>query len=135
MAQWGVGVGVLLGIVVVATSSPVAGFFAPDPEVRRYLTAALVVLGICLPAAGWVFVLDGVLIGAGDGRYLAGAGIVTLACYVPAALTVLWLVPTGRAGLVWLWVAFAGLYTLARLVTLVRRERSAVWMVTGASRG
>jgi len=78
-----------------------------------------------------VFVLDGVLIGAGDGRYLARAGIVTLACYVPAALAVLWWVPTGRAGLVWLWIGFAGLYTVARLVTLVRRERSGTWMVTG----
>ena len=131
MTQWGVGVGVLLGVLLIVTRSPVAGFFAPEPEVRSYLSAALVVLGACLPAAGWVFVLDGVLIGAGDGRYLARAGIVTLACYVPAALAVLWLVPTGRAGLVWLWVGFAGVYTLARLLTLVRRERGGAWMVTG----
>ncbi|UUZ61946.1 hypothetical protein [Nocardioides sp. B-3] len=33
-----------------------------------------------------VFVLDGVLIGAGDGRYLAWAGLGVLALYAPAAL-------------------------------------------------
>lgn len=132
MVQWGVAVGVLLGLVVASTSGPVAGFFAPGQEVRSYLAAALVALAVCLPAAGWVFVLDGVLIGAGDGRYLARAGLVTLACYAPLALVVLWFGPTGRAGLVALWLSFAGVYTLARLVTLVRRERSDAWMVTGA---
>jgi putative MATE family efflux protein len=131
MAQWGVGVGVVLGLLVGFGSPLIAGFFAPEPEVRSFLTAALVVLAVCLPAAGWVFVLDGVLIGAGDGKYLAGAGIVTLLCYLPAALVVLWAVPTGRGGLVWLWIAFAGLYTLARLVTLVRRERQDAWMTVG----
>src|SRR5690625_7106376 len=35
---------------------------------------ALVVTGLLMPMAGWVFVLDGVLIGAGDGKFLAWAG-------------------------------------------------------------
>ncbi|WP_432512905.1 MATE family efflux transporter [Kineococcus sp. SYSU DK001] len=134
MAQWGVGIGVVLGLLIGFGSPLIAGFFAPGAEVRASLTAALVVLAVCLPAAGWVFVLDGVLIGAGDGRYLARAGVVTLLCYVPAALAVLWFVPAGIAGLVWLWIAFAGAYTLARLVTLVRRERDDAWVVTGATR-
>ena len=41
-----------------------------------------------MPMAGWVFVLDGVLIGAGDGRFLAWAGMATLVVYVPFALAV-----------------------------------------------
>ncbi|NYD22943.1 MATE family efflux transporter [Kineococcus aurantiacus] len=131
MAQWGVGVGVVLGLAVGFGAPAIAAFFAPGADVRAFLTAALVVLAACLPVAGWVFVLDGVLIGAGDGRYLARAGVVTLLCYLPAAFAVLWFVPPGRAGLVWLWIAFAGLYTLARLVTLVRRERQDGWVVLG----
>jgi len=75
-----------------------------------------------------------VLIGAGDGRYLAGASIASAAVYAPLALAVLAWAPPGRAGLVWLWVAFAGAYTAARLVTLVPRERSGAWLVTGATR-
>ena len=131
MVQWGVGTGVVLGLLIGFGAGPIAGAFAPGEDVRGHLSATLVVLAVCLPPAGWVFVLDGVLIGAGDGRYLARAGLLTLACYAPAALAVLALAPPGRAGLVWLWVAFAGAFTLARLATLTRRARSDAWMVTG----
>ena len=40
------------------------------------------------PLSGFVFVIDGVLIGAGDGRWLAGAMLVTLAAYLPLVLGV-----------------------------------------------
>ncbi len=131
-AQWGVAVGVVLGAALALAAPLVAGLFAPDEQVHRYLTAALVVVGASLPVAGWVFVLDGVLIGAGDGRYLALAGGATLLCYLPCALAVLALAPAGRAGLVWLWISFAGVYTLARLATLVHRVRTDRWVVVGA---
>ncbi|WP_432547860.1 MATE family efflux transporter [Kineococcus sp. SYSU DK004] len=131
-AQWGVAVGVVLGAALALAAPLVAGPFAPDEQVHHYLTAALVVVGASLPVAGWVFVLDGVLIGAGDGRYLAAAGAVTLLCYLPCALAVLALAPAGRAGLVWLWISFAGVYSLARLATLVHRVRTDRWVVVGA---
>jgi Na+-driven multidrug efflux pump len=73
-----------------------------------------------------VFVLDGVLIGAGDGRYLAWAGVVTLAVFVPLG----WLVYETRAGLVWLWLGFGG-FMLARMATLLIRARSGAWLVVG----
>jgi Na+-driven multidrug efflux pump len=74
-----------------------------------------------------VFALDGVLIGAGDGRYLAWAGVVTLLAYLPLAGLVL----ATDGGLVALWWAFNG-FLLARLVTLVWRWRGDAWLVTGA---
>ena len=79
------------------------------------------------PIAGVVYVLDGVLIGAGDGRYLALAGLISLLAYVPLALTVRWL----DAGLVWLWVAYGG-FMLARMLTLVLRARTDTWIRTGS---
>jgi len=81
------------------------------------------------PAAGVVFVLDGVLIGAGDQDYLAIAGLVTLAVFGAAATIV---VRTG-GGLVALWVAYAA-WMVARLITLTLRARSSHWLVTGAVR-
>ena len=54
--------------------------------------------------------LDGVLIGAGDGRYLALAGLIALIAYVPAAL----IVGAPARGLVWLWAAY-GWYVTARI--------------------
>ena len=57
----------------------------------------LLIVALHQPVSGVVFVLDGVLIGAGDGRYLAWAGVVNLVCFIPMALAVL--VARRRAGL------------------------------------
>jgi Na+-driven multidrug efflux pump len=80
-----------------------------------------------------VFVLDGVLIGAGDAKYLAVTGLINLACYLPLLWWVVASGVTGSAGLTWLSVAFFGGYLLARLATLGWRARGTEWMVVGAS--
>jgi Na+-driven multidrug efflux pump len=89
----------------------------------------LLVVAAQQPVAGVVFVLDGVLIGAGDQRYLALAGVVALAVFLPAA----WLVYALHRGLVALWLVYS-LWLLIRFVTLVLRARSRRWLVTGAVR-
>ena len=53
------------------------------------------------PLGGAVFVLDGILIGAGDVRYLALAMAGATLCFVPCAILVL----TTGAGLIALWSA------------------------------
>jgi len=127
MIRWGVVAGVVFGVVVLLTHPLYAGLFTPDPAVQAQLGAVLVVVAVVTPVSAAVFVLDGVLIGAGDARYLALAGGIALACYLPLALTVY---GTG-AGLVWLWAAYTG-YMVARLATLVVRARGTAWMRTGA---
>jgi Na+-driven multidrug efflux pump len=79
--------------------------------------------------AGVVFVLDGVLIGAGDQNYLAIAGLITLAVFVAAAAAV----QSAGAGLVALWLAYSA-WMLARFATLTLRTRGTRWLVTGATR-
>ncbi|MGH3496382.1 MAG: MATE family efflux transporter [Nocardioidaceae bacterium] len=123
-AVWG-GTAGTLGLMLVAYWLPLV--FTGDQAVRAAAFPALVVVALIQPVSGVVFVLDGVLIGAGDGSYLARAGVVTFVVYAPLALLVLVL----GAGLGWLWAAYAG-FILARMVTLVRRERSQAWLVTGA---
>ncbi|GHD46624.1 MATE family efflux transporter [Mycetocola manganoxydans] len=130
--QWGVGAGVVLGLVVVATSGVAGVLFTGDPELARLLMPSLVILGISTPLAGFVFVLDGVLIGAGDARYLALTGILNVAAFVPLALGVLLAAPAGASGLAWLTAAFALGYLAARGVTLGLRARTTAWMRTGA---
>jgi Na+-driven multidrug efflux pump len=78
--------------------------------VRSLLLAALLVVAAQQPVAGVVFVLDGVLIGAGDQNYVAVAGVITLAVFLPAAPLVLVL----HGGLVALWLAYS-LWLQARL--------------------
>jgi Na+-driven multidrug efflux pump len=99
--------------------------------VAALVQPALVVLAIAQPIAGVVFVLDGVLMGANDAKYLAIAGGLNLVPFLPA----LWIIAAtgigGAAGLVWLAVAFFGVYLLARLGTLGWRVRSGRWVTVG----
>jgi putative MATE family efflux protein len=129
---WGVGAGAVLGVLLGATGPLLGRAFTADPDVRHAVTVALVVVAVAMPLAGWVFVLDGVLIGAGDGRYLAWAGLATLVAYLPCALAVRAWAPAGAAGLAWLWFAFAGVFMLARALTTGLRARGGRWTLTGA---
>lgn len=129
--SWGTGSGVVLGVAVAVSGWWLAPLFTGDPDVRAAVAVSLVVVAVFLPIAGWVFVLDGVLIGAGDGRYLASAGMLTLVVYAPVALAVRAWAPDGAMGLAWLWAAFAGVFMAARALTTGLRARGATWMVTG----
>ncbi|MEC5181998.1 MATE family efflux transporter [Arthrobacter sp. CG_A4] len=132
MIRWGLGFGVFTGILM-AVAAPWAGLlFTSDAEVRAALTLALWALAAGQPIAGYVFVLDGVLIGAGDAKYLAIAGVVNLAFYLPLLLAVRFSGVDGGAGLLWLWAAFSLGYMLARALTLGLRARTDRWMVLGA---
>ncbi|MCW2947462.1 MAG: hypothetical protein JWR24_4179 [Actinoallomurus sp.] len=129
MIQWGVACGVLFGLFVLAVRPWLPAVFTSDPAVRSQLLAALVVVALLEPIAGVVFVLDGVLIGAGDMAYLAVAGLIQTAAFLPVA----WLVRVSGGGLVALWLAI-GVWMAARLLTLGLRARTEAWLVTGAVR-
>ena len=133
MVQWGVLAGAGLAVVVALAAPLYSRLFTPDAQVRALLVVALLVVALMQPLAGWVFVLDGVLIGAGDGRYLALASVISVALFIPAAYAVIVLGLSGTAGQVALWAAI-GVWLLARLATLAWRERSGAWLVTGAIR-
>lgn len=127
MIGWGVLAGVTFGVLVALTRPLYDQLFSPDPRVQELLGLVLLVVAALTPIAGVVFVLDGVLIGAGDGRYLALAGLIAMAAYLPLA----WAVRISDAGLIWLWCAY-GCWLTARMVTLVARARTPKWMRIGA---
>jgi MATE family, multidrug efflux pump len=129
MVQWGIASGVVLGILIVASRQLFIPLFTSDSAVHDTLLPALLVVAVSQPIAGVVFVLDGVLMGAGDGTYLAGAMLVTLTVFAPVAL----LVPTFGGGLTALWWAMTLMMTV-RMLTLWLRMRSGRWLVTGATR-
>ncbi|MYR63599.1 MATE family efflux transporter [Streptomyces sp. SID625] len=129
MVQWGAVVGVVLGLLVVVSRPAFLPLFTGDATVKHTALPALLLVALSQPVCGVVYVLDGVLMGAGDGPYLAGAMILTLAVFTPAAL----LVPVFGGGLTALWAAMALMMTV-RLLTLWIRTRSGRWLVTGATR-
>jgi putative MATE family efflux protein len=127
MIGWGVLAGVVFGVIVAAARPLYDQLFSSDPAVQSLLAWVLLVVAAITPIGGIVFVLDGVLIGAGDFRYLALAGVIAMAAYIPLALVV----HGFGAGLVWLWAAY-GCFILFRMITLVARARGTAWMRTGA---
>jgi putative MATE family efflux protein len=134
MVRWGVACGAVLGVVSAAAMPAIAPWFSPDPAVQSAIISAFLIAALMQPLAGYVFVLDGVLIGAGDGSYLAVAGVVQTALYTPVALLVAASGTPGTSLLIRLWVAFAGGWLALRAIFLGVRARSAAWLVTGAVR-
>lgn len=138
-AFWGVMCGAVIGALL-AAASPFVGFvFTSDPAVLEALTPALIVLAMSLTLGGLVFVLDGVLMGAGDARYLAWTSLVNLAAYLPVLWAATALVPSGAAPapgtagvLVALTAAFTIVFMLARAITLGLRARGDGWIRLGA---
>ena len=129
---WGLVSGAVMGGLLAAASPVIGRVFTSDDTVLAILPPAVLVLGLSLPLGGLVFVLDGVLMGAGDVRYLAWTSLVNLAVYLPILWAITVLVPTGTAALVALTAGFTVAFMLARAVTLGIRARSGRWVVLGA---
>jgi putative MATE family efflux protein len=127
MAWWGIVIGAVLGVVIAAARPLYVPLFSTDPAVRVLLAQVLLLVAVYQPVSGVVFVLDGVLIGAGDNRFLAVASILATGVFLVCAAAARWL----GGGLTGLWLAI-GAFMLARLVTLGARARSPAWAVTGA---
>ncbi|MEI5136372.1 MATE family efflux transporter [Streptomyces libani] len=129
MIQWGIVSGLVLGVLVALARPLFIPLFTADPAVQSPLLTTLLVVAVTQPVSGIVFILDGVLMGAGDGPYLAWAMVATLVLFAPVALAV----PLLGGGLVALWWAMTLMMTV-RMLTLWLRTRSGRWIVTGASR-
>ena len=120
LSRWGVGFGIVVGLVLAMAAPWITRIFTTDTTVVDCATVALIVGAIFQPVAGYVFLLDGILIGAGRGRYLAAASVANLLVYAP----VLWLVAhspalTARPSLALslVWLSYAAVYTGMRALT------------------
>ncbi len=134
MVEWGVMAGLAFTVVVFLVLPWAHLPFTSDPKVASLITASLVVVALIQPLSGVTMVLDGVLMGAGDQRYLAWASLWTMLIFLPFALVLPSLATSQTWGLVGLWVAFS-VWIVARAVTLGLRARGTAWLVTGATRG
>ena len=129
MLEWGVVAGCGAALFIIAFLALLARIFTHDPAVQSELRHVLWAVALMQPIAALVFVLDGILIGAGDSRYLAVAMCGAALAFVPAALLVL---VTG-SGLLALWGALY-VFVIGRLVGMYARYRGDHWLVTGAVR-
>ena len=121
--------GAVLGSVVLGLHTALPHVFSSDGRVLALAGFLLVHVALLQPINGVVFVLDGILIGAGDLRYMAWAMVGAAATFAAGGAAVLVL----DLGVGWLWGAI-GLFMVARLVGLGLRFRTGRWAVTGATR-
>ena len=143
MIRWGIWSGVVAGLGLLLVLRWLPQLFTNDQDVQRVLASALLIVALSQPLSGYVFVIDGVLIGAGDARWLAKAMVGNLLLYLPLIFGVYalgpWLLSTEppvrgmRHAMLWLWLAFTGFMAI-RGVLLGMRVRTDRWMVTGAPR-
>lgn len=125
--------GAFLGVGLFALSWFIPTLMTQDPTVRDLATHSLWIAAVALPVASVAYMLDGVLIGAGDTRKLATYMLTALAAFAPAALAVMhW--GTGEAGLLALWAAYAILFMAVRGGTMLLRSRGEAWMRLGEHR-
>jgi len=129
MIEWGVVVGAAAGAAVFVLQPALAAIFTDDEAVREQLLDVLWSVALMQPLAAVVFVLDGILIGAGESKYLAVAMVAATAVFLPVAMLV---VVTDR-GLPALWGA-VWVFVAARLVGMWWRYRTDRWLITGATR-
>ncbi|MBB4663563.1 MATE family efflux transporter [Conexibacter arvalis] len=131
MIWWSVAFGALLGAVMLALGGIVPHAFTDDPAVVERTREVWWLFALMQPAAGAVFALDGILIGAGDSRFLMWS---MLACavgvFVPLALLSLAL----GWGIVGVWCGIVALIASRLLLTLVRFARGG-WMGAAGARG
>ena len=129
MLQLALIAGIALGGVLLALEGPLPGLFTNDEAVIERAREIWPLFALMQPAAAVVFALDGILIGAGDTRFLAWAMVVAaIGVYVPLALLALHL----DWGIVGVWCGLLALMA-ARLVSLGLRFRGRRWAVTGAT--
>ncbi|RGC70062.1 DNA-damage-inducible protein F [Micromonospora sp. MW-13] len=130
VALVGAACGVAFAALIAAGAGVVPGLFSSDGQVRDQAMVAWPWLVALQPIGGVVFALDGVLIGAGDVRYLRNLTIVAaFGGFLPA----IWLTYAFDLGLGGIWAGLT-LFVLLRLVALLLRLRSGGWAVVGAVR-
>jgi putative MATE family efflux protein len=122
--------GIGLGMAIGAGAFVLPALFSPDPEVRAQALVAWPWFVAMQPLAGVVFALDGVLIGAGDLRYLRNLSLVAaLGFFLPA----IWLGYAFDLGLGGVWAGLT-LFIVVRLIALLARIRGTTWAIAGPTR-
>jgi putative MATE family efflux protein len=123
LLQLGAWFGLAVGALLVATSSVLPHAFTADPHVASRATAGLVIVGILQFPGAALWVLDGVLMGASDFRFLQVSTTSALVAFLPVGAAVLaW----HRLGIVGIWLGLS-LWLLVRLAINYGRYRGTRW--------
>lgn len=124
--------GAVGGIIFAMLGFAIPQAFSANPSVQQLITMGMVITGIALPLQGWMWAADGILIGAGDFRYLAWTCTLVSAAYIGVlGSLVIGIAPHIPSKLIscgLLWVAFDFVLMGGRAITNGLRIRGSAWM-------
>lgn len=127
VSKYGLGAGIVFGVLLAAGWWVIPAAFTSSPEVRHQAHLLWPWFAGMQPASGVVFALDGVLIGAGDLGFLR---TITLVAALGVFVPVVWLALHFGWGIGGVWAGLAG-FIMARLVGMTVRAARGRWAVTG----
>ena len=122
MIAWSVALGAAFGVVLLALGDSIPRLFTGDDAVVEQAHEIWWLFAALMPLNGAVFALDGILIGAGDTRFLMWGMLAAAAVYVPVALLAL----ANDWGILGVWFGLAGLIAV-RLATCGARFAADRW--------
>jgi putative MATE family efflux protein len=123
LLQLGGLLGVVAGVAIAAAAPVLPRAFTADGAVASRATAALIFVGVLQVPGAVLWVLDGVLLGASDFRFLQVSTSGALAAFVPIGAAVLTWHQLGIAGI---WVGLS-VWILVRLAINYGRFRGTRW--------
>jgi putative MATE family efflux protein len=127
MIGWSVLIGAGFAVVLLALGDAIPRLFTGDEAVVEQAGEIWPLFAAMMPANGAVFALDGILIGAGDTRFLMWGMLAAAAVYVPIALLAL----SRDWGIVGVWWGLLALIAV-RLIICGARFAGSRWALTGA---
>ncbi|GAA4285241.1 MATE family efflux transporter [Brevibacterium daeguense] len=130
LIQWGIGFGIVVGALLALVSPVLGRVFTQNSEVAGLITGLALILAVGMPLAGYVFTLDGVLMGAEDSRYLAVAQFGALLAYCLLLAVVFRTWPNVHV----LWACFGIGFVAWRAIGLGWRVRNDKWIIRAEQR-
>jgi putative MATE family efflux protein len=123
---WSTGIGAFTGSFLAIIHTPFAKIFSEDTAVTELAGFLLLHVAAMAPLSGIAFALDGILIGAGDQRFLAKS--MTLSAII--SIPLMFVTVAAGLGLGWIWGSIWILMAV-RSITLYIRFRSDKWQKVG----
>ena len=121
-----VALGAAFALVMLALANVLPRAFTGDAAVLDEAALLWPLFALMQPLSGAVFALDGILIGAGDGPFLAGSMVAAFVACAAVLIATL----AGDWGIRGVWAALVVLI-IVRLTAMSARFRRGRWLVTG----
>ena len=131
-ARLGFAVGIAVGVIFALVGLVASPVFSPNESIQALASAGMIMVGILMPLQGWMWALDGILIGAGDFRYLAFTCLASSVAHIVVTALLVFVVspvlPGDVARIVAVWAVMGFVLMGGRGIANGIRAKGDTWM-------